>query len=695
MLSSFTRITLFLLLLQTCLFGGFYLPDRSAYPALCETHFDNNTATTHTWLEGEDKATLLPFRFFLDIIPKPYEADCYGCSTCGGVNLNLYYDHFDWPTDDALEQIYDSHKFTRKPTYYNNGYDCINEGPDHCETPCWDGGYFRKWNHKYLHFFQHYLQYSSENKKCSCFWPETSRWAVNINDSVYELLRDFAENNLIDVDFSKYWVANLIGFDFSNPKNVQRIDGEEYYPNSHGMASSLLTYTFFYSQYHQVLLDVASYIDVNAIYGHKSAINRTYQTLESIRDDFSVLYNQCLAKHPHPKIYYERGLLKMHSGDTEGAIFDIATMMDLAKTEPFKDKITITSEMYHQEGQAYADLGMYDQAIASLTEAIKLNPENKYAFFDRACAYFETGNFDQALSDYLRFDWTDFLSDIHSKASFECDKDFLKGVLEGTKDGAVDFIPSLCRTAYGMGETLWVIGTNPLEYAPYLVNPCNEIAKITIEYLKNLDREKIEGYREQIDECCEELKGLYVNFNKFNDAEKGQKIGYIIGKYGVDIFAGGLTLKAINTLKKLKQINQICNLQAMAASAANKEAIVAQALKHAAEREAYFKNVKCHFGAQNKHVPGHHHYIKGKSIWEHKDPEGLLKRFAGTGIPRKGQPGVPGFRETVDFKERIGIWLNKEGTIQLPTTRGTIHYSKNGAHIVPSSPSPEIGYIYE
>ena len=44
--------------------------------------------------------------------------------------------------------------------------------------------------------------------------------------------------------------------------------------------------------------------------------------------------------------------------------------------------------------------------------------------------------------------------------------------------------------------------------------------------------------------------------------------------------------------------------------------------------------------------------------------------------------------ENVDFKEHIGRWKSKDGMISAPTTKGSIHYSKKGAHIVPINPNP-------
>ena len=43
-------------------------------------------------------------------------------------------------------------------------------------------------------------------------------------------------------------------------------------------------------------------------------------------------------------------------------------------------------------------------------------------------------------------------------------------------------------------------------------------------------------------------------------------------------------------------------------------------------------------------------------------------------------------REVVDFGQVIGeIQTIKDGSF-VPTTRGTIHYSKSGCHVVPAEP---------
>ena len=89
-------------------------------------------------------------------------------------------------------------------------------------------------------------------------------------------------------------------------------------------------------------------------------------------------------------------------------------------------------------------------------------------------------------------------------------------------------------------------------------------------------------------------------------------------------------------------------------------------------------------------MPGSHNYQPEgtRSIFAHNDPERLIKEYAGTGQPKgKKVPGEAGYVERVDFGEMIGYYINeKNPSVKLPTTKGTIRYAKDGAHIVPSDP---------
>ncbi len=63
----------------------------------------------------------------------------------------------------------------------------------------------------------------------------------------------------------------------------------------------------------------------------------------------------------------------------------------------------INDKVYHELGTVCIETMAYDKAIKFLTQALQQDPGNKAAYFDRALAYFETGQFDLAAEDYFSF----------------------------------------------------------------------------------------------------------------------------------------------------------------------------------------------------------------------------------------------------------------------------------------------------
>jgi hypothetical protein len=141
------------------------------------------------------------------------------------------------------------------------------------------------------------------------------------------------------------------------------------------------------------------------------------------------------------------------------------------------------------------------------------------------------------------------------------------------------------------------------------------------------------------------------------------------------------------------------------ADANNYEAVISetmanrgQALKYAfaltsfagtwAIRTGLKRNIpQIHPGKQGKHIPSHKNFLQGRSKFTHNNPQALVDRFSGKGQQAgKIPPGMPGFRERVDFGEVIGIYVDKTTGESMPTTVGIIHYSKDGVHIVPARP---------
>ncbi|MBA2369876.1 MAG: hypothetical protein H0V82_12795 [Candidatus Protochlamydia sp.] len=413
------------------------------------------------------------------------------------------------------------------------------------------------------------------------------------------------------------------------------------------------------------------------------------QVLEQLPSQIISLYKDMISKCPHKSFLtiYNRGLLRSMEGDWEGALNDIRLVIDSNK---LKNDI-VSSKICQKLGEACIELNLFIEAIDSLDKAINKAPENKEAYFFRAAAYFEIGNFEEALNDYLMSDkGKSFAKTIKAPKGFK--QSLLENLCIGMQEGSVEFCPSLCNSIFGLSTCIWAahpLNPQVLDNAKEFSEVCYEAAKIIINTSKNIDWEQIDQ------SIAESLK----NLDNLNNEKKGEVIGHTIGKYGVEIIgqaimclgaAKGIELSTstYTTLQKIKNLNRACNLESMALSNANKESMIASACQHSVKRESFFKNSKIIKDLQSKHMKGAHNFEPMKSEWVHPDPQGLLTKFSGTGMPIKNEHySVPGYKERVDFEEIIGYYTTKKDpNLKLPTTKGIIHYSKKGAHIVPSHP---------
>ncbi|MDU5634688.1 polymorphic toxin type 50 domain-containing protein [Kluyvera cryocrescens] len=48
--------------------------------------------------------------------------------------------------------------------------------------------------------------------------------------------------------------------------------------------------------------------------------------------------------------------------------------------------------------------------------------------------------------------------------------------------------------------------------------------------------------------------------------------------------------------------------------------------------------------------------------------------------------GLAGSKERIDFGKPIGNFVDRDTGLSVPTTKGIVHYGKDGAHIVPARP---------
>lgn len=413
-----------------------------------------------------------------------------------------------------------------------------------------------------------------------------------------------------------------------------------------------------------------------------------YQILSDLPSKIVHLYKSILEQCPHSHesnmvAIYHQGLINLLEGNYELSLEKINDL--IAISEKYNNPHILNSKFYQQRGEAYLEVGLYHDAIESLTESIKKDPKNKEAYFDRATAYFESGKFNESLDDYLASKEKSADNHYDSKVSDEFRKALLLGLVQGANEALSDFFPSLLRSAHGIGMAYWALFSHPQEEFKKFADSCSYVADHAVEQFKQIDWNIEERCVEKFEEFC-------TNYNQLNDSERGELLGSFVGKYGIEILAGGTAVKSISALKKLKDANRLCNLEVMAASEANMEALTSTALMHSVEREKFLQNIKVRWDRQNKHLPGKHNFDPERGIIKISEAklEELIKRHVGKG--QRVSDAIPftsGYKERVDFGEIIGEYaLKVEGqkTTFIPTTKALIHYAKDGVHIVPSNP---------
>ncbi len=87
--------------------------------------------------------------------------------------------------------------------------------------------------------------------------------------------------------------------------------------------------------------------------------------------------------NPQPLQYILRGEIHRNMGDTQEAIKDFDTALRLQPDNPFA---------YQQQGVTRSQEGNYQRALADLNKAISLQPDNAYAYVERGVVYAQMGN---------------------------------------------------------------------------------------------------------------------------------------------------------------------------------------------------------------------------------------------------------------------------------------------------------------
>lgn len=409
----------------------------------------------------------------------------------------------------------------------------------------------------------------------------------------------------------------------------------------------------------------------------RTKLDKAYSKMDALLQE---IFFWCLQHHQTEGISFRAAIESLLQKDYLEAMQWLRHLSKILESKSFS--ANELGKIHLLRGQLESEYGQYAQAIESLTAAIAKNPKGQEAYLERAAAYFELGDFEQAVDDYLQLDLSSIEAEqagVNWEEASDIGLGIAVGLVKGMGEGCVEFVPEILNSLRGLSRGLWAFCAHPIGASAAFVRASLDC----IDYLRE------HSTQEMIDQMTPELKALLNRFDRLEAFEKGESIGEVIGKFGIDILLTKGTGKAYSSLK---QANQYMTLEALA-SPATKGTIVKEASEYLARREQVLKsaNLKIQWDKQGKHLEGHRNYKPKdtKSILEHPDPQRLVKECAGKGrkvSPDSKLPGQPGYKEVVDFEEFIGYYVDETTKAKLATTRGTIHYAQDGVHVVPARP---------
>jgi|GEM_PF-2448724 len=415
--------------------------------------------------------------------------------------------------------------------------------------------------------------------------------------------------------------------------------------------------------------------DIESYQKKKRIIEKAITKIDALYRDIFVW---CLENHQIEGMTIQTAISDLISGDFEEAMAKIRWLIETAEKNNLGNELL--AKIHLLKGQVESESCLYKEALLDLTKAIQKNPSMKEAYFERAVAYFELGQFDKAIEDFIQ-------SGVRS-TSWSHPTQWGLGILAGMTEGGcrsvADFLPSLFGAFNDISNGLWAFTKNPIGVSQELVHAAQEC----IDYLRS------QPLLHTMQDMVPELKSLLQNDHLLSDFDRGQLVGLIIGKYGTDILFPKYAIKAVKSYHDLKKANQILTFEALASAETAQEVITKATQRQALKAEIRKNgNLKIHPGRQGKHIEGHPNYKDlleknhNPSIFKHPDPERLIESYAGTGRKMRGDiPGSPGYQEIVNFEEFIGYAINKGTGERTSTTWGKIHYAQDGIHIVPYYP---------
>lgn len=304
---------------------------------------------------------------------------------------------------------------------------------------------------------------------------------------------------------------------------------------------------------------------------------------------------------------------KMKTATLSKSIFLFSIIFVFAKTILTQLYARDTAHELIIEGSACNNYFLYEDAIKYLNEAIKIQSSEKEAYRERAFSYFELNKIDLALKDYYHVLYLSSPSKtrcINYSISESClinnnlsSLDFARGLLYGTllggKEETIEFIASI----RGGLSFLWAFACSPIDVSKELIDSLYAMG----EFLAHAKIYKL------LENALPELRECREYWDTWSDYMKGQKMGFIIGKYSIAAFYYVTAWKGTSYYNRLRRANIMTTLERCSVSKGTR--ILEESAKRASKNTLRLK--KAFNGTVIPHNPNVvPHVMQKKHRWD-------------------------------------------------------------------------------
>lgn len=182
----------------------------------------------------------------------------------------------------------------------------------------------------------------------------------------------------------------------------------------------------------------------------------TFQLMDSL---YRKIFTFCLQHHQPEGIAFQAALSDFLAGDLDDALDQMRYLLNLAEEKGWENELL--AKLSFLQGQIENELCLYADAIIDLSRSIQKDPQNKEAYLERARAYFEVGEFEEAFQDFVNSGFQPTPIDPADLDLSAFASGLMTGAYRGALEGAAEFLPSMLTSMKTLGAGLWAYTQDP------------------------------------------------------------------------------------------------------------------------------------------------------------------------------------------------------------------------------------------